>query len=174
MNFSLNKSIEMLERTPTVLSVLLENLSADWVLNNEGGETWAVFDVIGHLIHGEKTDWMVRTALILSTTADKNFTPFNRFAQAETNNEKTLQELLEELRQLRFANIKKLQALNISESDLQKTGIHPAFGLVTLSQLIATWVVHDLNHISQIARVMSKQYKEEVGPWIEFLKILKQ
>lgn len=173
-NFSITKSIEVLERTPVVLQHLLSNLSPSWTTQNEGHETWNAYDVIGHLIHGEKTDWLVRAELILSNHSEKIFKPFDRFAQFENSKGKTIQELLLEFKQVRNENITKLRALNLSESDLVKKGVHPTFGEVTLQQLIATWVVHDLDHLSQISRVMAKHYEEEVGPWIEFLKILRQ
>ncbi|MBA2407790.1 MAG: DinB family protein [Chitinophagales bacterium] len=174
MEFSVTKSIEILERTPETLRHLLDTISRDWTSNNEGEQTWSAYDVIGHLIHGDKTDWLTRTELILSNKVDKEFKPFDRFAQFENNKGKSLTQLLTEFKEIRIANIEKLRKLNISASDLNKTGIHPTFGKVTLSQLLSTWVVHDLDHISQISRVMAKQYKNEVGPWIEFLKILNQ
>ena len=173
MNFSMHQSIEILERTPVVLQNLLEGLSAEWTSNNEGGETWSAYDVIGHLIHGDKTDWLTRAELILSYNVEKKFQPFDRFAQFENSKGKTLKQLLDEFKEIRDANIIRLRSLKITEQDLEKTGVHPTFGVVTLSQLLSTWIVHDLNHISQIARVMAKQYKIEAGPWIEFLKILK-
>jgi hypothetical protein len=173
MNFSMHQSIEILERTPIVLQNLLEGLSPEWTSNNEGGETWSAYDVIGHLIHGDKTDWLTRAELILSYNVEKKFQPFDRFAQFENSKGKTLKQLLNEFKEIRDANIIRLRSLKITEQDLEKTGVHPTFGVVTLSQLLSTWIVHDLNHISQIARVMAKQYKIEVGPWIEFLKILK-
>ena len=173
MNFRLDKSIEILERTPDVLRLMLDGISAEWTNNNEGEETWSAYDVVGHLIHGEKTDWMPRAELILSDNINKNFIPFNRFAQLEESKGKTLQQLLDEFKLLREQNIAKLRSIKITEEDLQKKGIHPAFAEVTLSQLLATWVVHDLNHIAQISRVMAKQYKEAVGPWVEYLKILR-
>ncbi len=169
----MHQSIEILERTPVVLQNLLEGLSAEWTSNNEGGETWSAYDVIGHLIHGDKTDWLTRAELILSYNVEKKFQPFDRFAQFENSKGKTLKQLLDEFKEIRDANIIRLRSLKITEQDLEKTGVHPTFGVVTLSQLLSTWIVHDLNHISQIARVMAKQYKIEVGPWIEFLKILK-
>lgn len=172
-NFSLVKSIEILERTPNVLSQLLNGLSSDWTSVNEGGETWSAYDVVGHLIHGDQTDWMVRIELILSEKEDKRFVPFDRFAQFENSKGKSLNQLLDEFKLIRNSNLEKLKGLNITEIDLTKKGIHPTFGEVTLSQLISTWVVHDLDHLSQISRVMAKQYKAEVGPWIEFLKILR-
>ncbi len=169
----MHQSIEILERTPIVLQNLLEGLSPEWTSNNEGGETWSAYDVIGHLIHGDKTDWLTRAELILSYNVEKKFQPFDRFAQFENSKGKTLKQLLDEFKEIRDANIIRLRSLKITEQDLEKTGVHPTFGVVTLSQLLSTWIVHDLNHISQIARVMAKQYKIEVGPWIEFLKILK-
>jgi hypothetical protein len=174
MQFALDKTIEILERTPFVLDALLEGISPEWTNRNEGGETWSVFDVIGHLVHGEQTDWITRTEIILTDNRQKKFEPFDRFAQFKAIKGKTLEQLLGEFRELRVANIRKLRELNIRENDLIKTGIHPTFGEVTLAQLLSTWAVHDLDHISQIARVMGKQYKEQTGPWVEFLKILNQ
>jgi hypothetical protein len=174
MEFSISKSIEILERTPHVLIQFTKNLSADWTMHNEGGETWSVFDVIGHLIHGEKTDWMTRIKIILSEGANKEFEPFDRFAQLEESKGKSLEQLLNEFLAVRELSLTKLKGLNLTENDLKKTGIHPKFGAVTLSQLIAAWTVHDLDHLSQISRIMAKQYKEQSGPWIEFMKILRQ
>lgn len=173
MEFSLNKSLEILERTPIVLSYLLDGISPDWTSNNEGGDTWSVYDVIGHLVHGEKTDWIARLKKVLAESGDKKFTPFDRFAQFQSSKGKTLHQLLQEFTDLRKENMKTLRSLNITEKDMGKTGIHPTFGEVALSQLLSTWTVHDLDHLSQISRVMAKQYKEQVGPWVEFLKILK-
>jgi uncharacterized damage-inducible protein DinB len=173
MHFSIDKSIEILERTPGVLHAMLQNISADWTTKNEGGETWSVYDIIGHLIHGEKTDWIPRAEIILSEGPDKTFEAFDRFAQFEESKGKSLTQLLDEFKILRNENITLLRSKKLSGKDLEKKGIHPAFGEVTLSELLATWVVHDLNHIAQISRVMAKQYKPEVGPWIEYLRILK-
>ena len=173
MNFSLDQSIEILERTPIVLSLMLDGISDEWTTNNEGQETWSVYDVIGHLIHGEKTDWIIRAELILSDNSNKKFIPFDRFAQFEESKGKTLKQLLDEFKLLREENITKLLSMKIAAEDLQKKGIHPAFGEVTLTQLLSTWVVHDLDHIVQISRVMAKQYKEAVGPWTEYLKVLR-
>ena len=174
MKFSLTQAIEILEQTPQVLSQLLSNLSTEWTSNNEGGETWSPFDVIGHLINGDKTDWLNRVEIILSNSTDKRFDSFDRFAQFESSKGKTVLQLLDEFKQIRAENLSRLKQLNISNEDLSKIGIHPVFGEVKLSQLLSTWVVHDLDHISQISRVMATQYKTEVGPWIEFLKILNQ
>ena len=170
--FSIKNSLEILERTPTVLHSLLHNLSPDWTTPNEGGESWSAFDIIGHLIHGEKTDWMPRGEIILSNNTDKRFVPFDRFAQFQNSKGKSLTRLLDEFRLLRTKNIELLRSKNIGDKHLEEKGIHPAFGEVTLAQLLATWAVHDLNHLAQIARVMAKQYKENVGPWIEYLRIL--
>ncbi len=172
MNISINKSIEILEKTPDVLYALLNGISEEWTNTNEGPKTWSVYDVIGHLIHGENTDWLVRANIILSDSVDKTFPAFDRFAQYENSKGKSLTQLLEEFRLLRKQKLSEFKSLSLTENDLLKTGIHPSFGKVTLAQLIATWVVHDLNHISQISRIMAHQYKNEVGPWIEYLKIL--
>jgi len=172
MNFSLKNSIQILECTPTVLNSMLQDIEPDWTSNNEGKDTWSVYDVIGHLIHGEKTDWVPRAKIILSENSNKNFEVFDRFAQFEESKEKSLTELLDEFSNLRKENLDWLRTANITEEDLEKKGIHPAFGEVTLSQLLATWTVHDLNHLAQIARVMSKQYLAAVGPWTAYLKIL--
>jgi len=174
MKSTIDHSIQILERTPAVLQNLLQGLSNEWTENNEGVDTWSPFDVIGHLIHGEKTDWLIRADIILSISADNVFPPFDRFSQFEDSKGKSLGELLQEFESLRITNIQKLRDLQVSDQDFEKTGVHPTFGKVTLSQLLATWVVHDLDHIYQVVRVMAKQYKEEVGPWIEFLKILHQ
>lgn len=173
MNFTLEKSIDILERTPAVLQAMLENISDDWTMHNEGGETWSVYDVIGHLIYGEKTDWIPRTEIILSEKADKSFIPFDRFAQFRESKGKSVHELLAEFTILRKKNIEILRLKNLSGKDFDKKGVHPAFGEVTLAQLLSTWAVHDLNHIAQIVRVMANQYKQEVGPWIEYLRILR-
>lgn len=172
MNFTLPKSIEILERTPGVLRYLLQGLSQDWTSTNEGGDSWNAYDVVGHLIYGEKTDWIPRAEIILSDKTDKNFVPFDRFAQFTESKGKTLGQLLDEFGAVRNANISKLKSWNLSEADLGKKGNHPAFGAVTLRQLLATWAIHDLNHLAQVSRVMAKHYKEDVGPWIAYLKVL--
>lgn len=172
MTFNLNKSIEILECTPNVLATFLNGLSDEWILTNEGEDTWSPYDVIGHLIHGEKTDWLVRVNLILSDNQNKTFAPFDRFAQFEESKGKTISALLKEFQELRGNNLSELKSKNITSDDLNKIGIHPTFGNVTLEQLLSTWVAHDLGHIAQIARVMAKQYKDEVGPWREFLPVL--
>jgi uncharacterized damage-inducible protein DinB len=172
MNFELSKSVEILERTPHVIEQLLSGLSDEWTTNNEGGETWSPYDVVGHLIHGECTDWIQRLEIILSVNGDKKFAQFDRFAQFEESKGKTIAQLLEEFKTVRKKNIQFLRSKNISEEQLNMTGIHPKFGSVTLRQLLSTWAVHDMAHLAQIARVIAKQYKSEVGPWVEYMSIL--
>ena len=173
MEYAIDKALPILEKTPALLKLWLQGLSDEWIVNNEGGDTWSVYDVVGHLIHGERTDWMARIRKTLSDT-DKEFVPFDRFAQFNESKGKTLDQLLDEFATIRKQNLEEFRSLNISEQVLSKTGIHPSFGTVTLRQLLSTWVAHDLSHIAQIARVMAKQYKEEVGPWVEYLSIMKR
>jgi len=173
MNFNLEKSLEILERTPRVLRDLLTGLSDEWTSNNEGENTWSPYDVIGHLIHGEKTDWMQRVTIILNEEGDKKFAPFDRFAQFGESKGKTLNDLLNQFEQARKQNLVHLRSLHLTEEHFNITGIHPSFGVVTMRQLLSTWAVHDLDHISQIVRVMAKQYAGPVGPWKEYLRILK-
>ena len=172
MNFTLEKSYEILERTPTVLRTLLSGLSDDWIMNNEGPETFSPYDVMGHLIHGEKTDWRERTVMILEHGTEKTFVPFDRFAQFEASKGKSLTNLIDDFEKLRLNSLTWLKSLNLTEEDFNKKGTHPALGQVTLRQLLSTWVIHDLTHIAQITRVMAKQYKSEIGPWIEYFRIM--
>lgn len=172
MEFNLTESIQILDKTPLVISNLLKDLPEAWVRTNEGGDTWSPYDVVGHLIHGEKTDWVPRTMIILGDNEDKTFEPFDRFAQFKNSRDKTLDQLLTEFHELRAENIQKLEALHIDEQALMKKGIHPEFGPITLKQLLAAWVVHDLGHIHQITRVMAKNYKIEAGPWPKYLAVL--
>jgi len=173
MKFDINQGILILERTPTVLNSFLHDMHSVWITPNEGADTWSPYDIVGHLIHGEKTDWMARAEIILSDKPNKTFETFDRFAQFENSKGKSLNKLLEEFEKLRIENLKKLKSWNLSDNDLNKEGIHPQLGRSTLGQLLSTWVVHDLGHLAQISRVMAKQYKTEVGPWIEYLGILK-
>jgi hypothetical protein len=173
MNYDLNLALAVLERTPEVLGSLLRNLPDQWTMQNEGPDTWSPYDVVGHLIHGERTDWIARLEITLSDSTRKNYTPFDRFAQFEESKGKSMNQLLDEFAVLRSKNVGILRAKNIKENDLAKTAIHPALGTVTLKNLLATWVAHDLDHIFQISRVMASQYKSEVGPWREYLRILK-
>ena len=172
MEFNLEKSIEILERTPQTILTLLSGLSEDWIHKNEGPDTWSPYDITGHLIYGEKTDWIPRVKIILGHSEIKSFKPFNRFAQFTESKGKSISELLSEFKTLRFENIQTLKSLNIDQNKLKLKGIHPEFGEVTLQQLLSTWVVHDLGHIAQISRVMAKQYKAEAGPWKAYLGIL--
>ncbi|HRH49919.1 MAG TPA: DinB family protein [Panacibacter sp.] len=172
MKFDLEKSLEILERTPTVIRALLSAASKEWVMNNEGAETFSPYDVVGHLIQGEKTDWPERIKVILEYGTTKTFMPYDRFAMFTESAGKPIAELLNEFEQLRKVNIEWLRSLNLSETDFMKKGNHPTFGEVTLGQLVATWVVHDLTHLSQITRVMAKQYKEEIGPWVQFFRLM--
>lgn len=172
MKYSIEKSLQVLESTAPVLHSLLSNLHEDWVMNNEGAETFSPYDVVGHLIHGEKTDWAIRTGRILEYGTTLPFEPYDRFAQIEESKGKSLLQLLNEFEQLRNENLHWLKSLELKEVDLDKKGMHPVLGEVTLRNLLSTWVVHDLTHIAQITRVMAKQYKTEIGPWTDFFRIL--
>jgi hypothetical protein len=172
MKYSLERSYEILDRTPAVLQALLAGLPDDWVMPNEGPETFSPYDVIGHLVHGEKTDWVVRAKIILEFGNTQTFVKWNRFAQYEESKGKSLQQLLDEFAAIRKENTGWFTSLNLTEDDLDRKGMHPVLGEVTLRNLLATWVVHDLTHIAQITRVMAKQYKSEMGLWPEFFRIL--
>jgi hypothetical protein len=172
MQYSLERSYEILERTAAVLRSLLSGLSDDWVMPNEGPETFSPYDVIGHLIHGEKTDWTARAKMILEFGNSKTFDRWNRVAMYDESKGKSLEQLLDEFASIRKDNMVWFRSLNLTEADLGKKGMHPVLGEVTLRNLLATWVVHDLTHIAQITRVMAKQYKGEMGPWPEFFRIL--
>ncbi|WP_298513695.1 DinB family protein [uncultured Kordia sp.] len=174
MTFDIEKSIEILSQTPETLTTMLSELSDEWLYNNEGTNTWSPYDIIGHLVHGEKTDWIVRAKIILSSAENKTFEPFDRFAQENDSKGKSIQELLAEFSELRSKNLKALETLHITENDFIKKGMHPELGEVNLKQLLATWTVHDLGHIGQISRVMAKQYTDELGPWKAYLGILKK
>ena len=170
---SVNSLINILERTPKVLKQYLINLDKEWLYNNEGGDSWSPYQIIGHLIYGEKTDWMVRAKTILGNSANKTFEPFDRFAQLEEDQSIPVKHLLKKFKQLRKTNLDELRHLNISDQNYSKKAIHPELGEVNLGQLLSTWVVHDLNHIAQISRVISHQLRDEVGPWKTYLGILK-
>lgn len=172
MEYNIAQSLLILERTPLILEQMLHGLPNEWILSNEGKDTFSPFDVVGHLIHGEKTDWIDRLEIILSDKPEKTFMPYDRFAQFKDSIGKSMEELLSEFKQLRQRNLKILRSKNLTANDFTKTGNHPALGTVTLKNLLATWTVHDLSHIAQISRVMAKQYKGEVGPWTEYLPIL--
>ena len=156
MKYTLERSYQILERTPSVLKILLSGLDDSWIMNNEGPETFSPYDVVGHLIHGEKTDWATRAKIILEFGLSKPFTPWDRFAQYEESKGKTLDQLLNEFDKVRKGNVAWLKSVNLTEADLKKKGMHPELGEVTLRNLLSTWVVHDLTHIAQITRVMAK------------------
>ena len=173
MPHDLPQTISLLARTPAALNALLRDLPETWTLRNEGENTWSAFDVVGHLIHGERTDWMPRVRVVLQFGEARPFEPFDRWAQFRESKGKSLGELLDEFAGLRSANLSELRALNLRPEDLERRGRHPALGVVTLSELLAAWAVHDLTHLHQISRVMAHQYREAVGPWGKFLGVLK-
>ena len=172
MEYTVQHGIEILERTPKILESFLKDLSDDWIMCNEGPDTWTAFDIVGHLIHGERTDWTQRLKIILSDDPDKTFTPFDRFAQFESSKGKSMHDLIEEFKKLRSENLNFFKSLKIQQDQFNLKAIHPSLGEVTLKELLASWVAHDLGHIAQISRVMAKQYKDEVGPWNEYLTVL--
>jgi hypothetical protein len=172
MDFNLERTIDVLSRTPSTLKAMLSGLPNEWLRSNEGGETWSPYDVIGHLAFGEQTDWIERARIILHDGESRPFTPFDRFAQLELSKGKTIEALLDEFAELRRQNLQTLSEMNLQPEDLEKTGLHPALGRVMLKQLLATWMTHDLDHIAQIARIMAKQYATAVGPWTAYISVL--
>lgn len=170
--FRLDDAILVLERTPGTLRGMVSGLSHDWLHGNCGAETFSPFDVLGHLIQGEKTDWMPRLRLVLEKGESEAFVPFDRFAQYVTDQGKRIEELLAEFTRLRTANVARLRSYKLDEAKLALRGMHPELGSVTVKELLATWVVHDLNHVKQIARTMAWQYRDEVGPWKQYLPVL--
>jgi len=174
MEFQIEQAIVVLKRTPATLNTLLRDLPEPWLIQNEGPATWSPYDVIGHLIHAEESDWIPRAKMILEHGETRAFEPFNRVAMFEHSKGKSLGELLDTFSQLRAESLRKLQALNLTDDLLDKRGRHPEFGVVTLRQLLSTWVVHDLGHLRQVARVMSKQYRDAVGPWRAYLPVLEE
>ena len=169
----LEECLAVLTRTPAVLDVFLRDLPEVLTMATEGPGTWSPYVVIGHLIHAEKADWMPRLALILEHGTDRPFEPFDREAQFRESQGKTLSALLDEFRDLRQENLARLQAMNLTAEQLERKGMHPALGLVTARQLVATWTAHDLGHTLQISRVMAKRYRLEIGPWAEYLSAMK-
>ena len=172
MNFDLTAGVAVLERTPQTLRAMLAGLPPGWIDGTEGPDTWSPYDIVGHLIHGERTDWIPRAQIILAQGANRRFTPYDRFAQFRESQGKTLAALLDEFARLRAENLVTLAEWRLTEAQLALEGEHPAFGAVTLRQLLATWVAHDLGHVAQTARVMAKQYREAVGPWREYLPVM--
>ena len=171
--FSLAEAITVLTRTPATLNALLRGLPNIWVGCNEGKDTWSAFDIVGHLIVGERTDRMVRVQIIMEKGEARPFDRFDRFAQVQESHDKSLEQLLDAFTRLREENLAALQALNLRHEDLTRQGKHPVLGVVTLSELLATWVVHDLTHLHQVSRVMAHQYRDAVGPWSVYLGVLK-
>lgn len=172
MQHDLQNTVSLLARTPAALNALLRDLPENWILSNEGENTFSPFDVVGHLIQGERTDWMPRARMILEFGETRAFEPFDRFAQAGESQSKPLGQLLDEFSRLRSENLNQLRGLNLRPEDLQRRGRHPALGVVTLSQLLATWAAHDLTHLHQISRVMAHQYRQAVGPWSKYLGVM--
>ena len=172
MKFNLSNSLPLLERTPAVLEQWLRGIDDSWIHNNYGPDTFSPFDVLGHLLHGEQTDWMTRVRQILEHGESVKFTPWDRYAMYEESKGKSLDQLLDEFAAARRKNIDELRELGLDETDLPKTGTHPAFGSVTLEQLLATWVTHDLNHIHQIAKCMAWQYRDAIGPWRKYVTFI--
>ncbi len=172
IQFQLTDAIEVLERTPATLRALLGGLPEAWTAANEGPDTFSAFDNVGHLIHGEQTDWIPRARIILDQGPDRRFEPYDRFAQYGESQGKSVAELLDEFERLRAENLTTLRGWQLSERELALEGEHPALGTVTLRQLLATWVAHDLGHVAQTARVLAKQYREAVGPWRAYLPVL--
>jgi hypothetical protein len=170
--FALADATASLSRTPATLDALLRGLPIMWVRGNEGKDSWSPFDIVCHLIGAETTDWMPRVRTILQNGEAKAFQPFDRFAYLKDAQDKSLESLLDEFAKLRRENLVALQALNLQPADLLKRGQHPALGAVTLSELLATWAVHDLTHLHQLSRVMAHQYRDAVGPWSAYLGVL--
>ena len=172
MDFNLAEGIAVLERTPAALRAMLLGLQSGWVDGDEGQETWSPYVIVGHLNHGERTDWIPRARIILAQGDERRFTPFDRFAQFTESEGKTLETLLDEFAELRAKNLRILEDWKLTDTQLALEGEHPELGRVTLRQLLATWVGHDLGHIAQAARVMAKQYRDAVGPWREYLPVM--
>ncbi len=174
VSFQLSNGIAVLERTPATFRALLLGLPDTWIATNEGPDTFSPFDNVGHLIHGERTDWIPRARIILAQGASRRFEPYDRFAQVRESQGKRLAELLDEFAQLRAENLDTLRGWTLSDRELALEGEHPELGPVTLRQLLATWVAHDLGHVAQTARVMAKQYRAAVGPWRAYLPVLER
>ena len=170
MSHDLARTLALLERTPAALDALLRDLPESWTHRNEGDSTWNAADIVGHLIHGERTDWIPRTRHILAHGETRPFEPFDRQGHAEAK--RSLSELLDEFARIRALNLEDLRAFGLQPSDLDRRGLHPALGTVTLSQLLATWAAHDLSHLHQLSRVMAHQYREIIGPWTAYLGVM--
>jgi hypothetical protein len=173
MEHDLSNTIALLTRTPAVLNALLRHLPGAWTHNHEGENTWSASEVVGHLIHAERADWMPRLRLILGSWEAREFEPFDRMGHVQEVQGRSLDDLLDEFTRVRSDNLTDLRGLNLSEDDLDRRGLHPALGSVRLSQLLATWAAHDLTHLHQISRIMAHQYREAVGPWSQYLGVLR-
>jgi hypothetical protein len=169
---NVEQTISLLMHTPATLNALLRDLPESWTMRNEGEKTMSVFDVVGHLINGERTNWMPRARMILQFGESREFEPFDRWKQIRDSQGKSLGQLLNEFASLRSESLTELRALNLRKEDLERSGRHPALGAVTLSQLLASWAAHDLTHLHQITRIMAHQYREAVGPWSRYLGVL--
>jgi hypothetical protein len=169
----IDRTIALLERTPSVLDALLRDLPDEWTRANEGGASWSAYDIVGHLIEGERTNWSARATMILESGESKTFERFDRLAQERERQDKSLGQLLDEFAAARADNLDRLRAFNLQPQDLDRRGRHPSFGVVTLGQLLSTWAAHDLTHLHQISRVMAHQYRDAVGPWQAYLGVLK-
>ncbi len=173
MTYSLNEAFAVLERTPAVLNALLRDLPESWTSVNEGLATWSAFDILGHLIHGERTDWIPRIQRMLEEGESKAFEPFDRLAQEHESVGKSVSDLLDEFATARRASLDQFRSLGLTEPDLDRRGLHPSLGTVTMRNLLATWVAHDLGHIAQKSRVMAKRYADDIGPWVAYLPIVR-
>ena len=173
MEYDLATAVPLLERTPGALSALLDGLPHGWTRTDEGPSTWSVHDIVAHLIHAEDDDWMPRVRQILELGDRASFRPFDRTHGMAEARKRSLEELTAMFAERRRASLDALAALHLTSADLKRTGRHPQFGIVTLSQHLATWVAHDLTHLSQIVRVMAAQYRDAVGPWAQFLRVVR-
>ena len=172
MQHKLDNTIALLARTPAVLNTLLRDLPDDWTMLNEGDGTWSAFDIVGHLIHGDRADWIPRAKRIMKCGESRAFDPFDRLAQERDSQGKSLSQLLDEFVRERTRAINDLRAMNLRTDDLARKGLHPALGQVALSELLATWAAHDLTHLHQLSRVMAHQYRDAVGPWSKYLGVM--
>jgi hypothetical protein len=172
MDHDLQHTIALLTRTPAALDALLRDLPEAWTFRNEGENTWSAFEVVAHLIHAERTDWMPRARMVLHRGETQPFQSFDRGGHLRASQGKSLGQLLDEFGQGRSENLGQLRGLNLGLADLERRGRHPALGVVTLAQLLATWAAHDLTHLHQISRIMAHQYREAVGPWSAYLGVL--
>ena len=172
MEHDLEQSLSLLQRTPAALNTLLRDLPETWTARNEGDQSWTISDVVAHLIQGERTDWLPRTKIVLQFGDTQTFEPFDMSGHVQERRGKSLPQLLDEFARLRLENLAELRALNLRPEDLARRGQHPSLGVITLSQMLATWPVHDLTHLHQISRIMAHQYREAVGPWSPYLGVL--